>query len=548
MRIGMSSVLVLLLATVVQAEKYDLVITNGRIVDGAGNTWFYGDIAVKGDTIAAIGPQGSLEGEKAIDAKNNIVAPGFIDVHTHADSGLHSEPKAKNFIYNGVTTLVVGNCGGSTTKVADYFAKLQSKGIAPNVATLIGHNSVLRAAKGDSGEPMTPEQMEKAKQIVHQAMQDGAVGFSTGLIYTPGKYSDTEELIELQRVAAQFGGIYVSHMRSEGEGILKAIDEAVRIGRETSSRVQISHFKMPRHVAKKLGGADATLGAVMQARSEGIEVWLDQYPYTASSTTITTLLPDWVQAQGRDEMRKILADSEQLERVLTSMRRSISESRGATDLSYVHIASCSAYPHYAGKNVKQITQINKLKAEKGDDVELLGLSEDHWPQVTMEDQFLTVIDICRSGGASCVFHTMDETEVKDIMAHPLVAIASDSGVRTFGEGVPHPRGYGTNSRVLGRYVRELQILTLEDAIRKMTSMPATAFRFSDRGLLREGYKADIVIFDEKTVIDKATFNQPHQYAEGFTHVIVNGKPVLEGGEMTDALPGQVIRRQTQGKN
>ena len=366
---------------------------------------------------------------------------------------------------------------------------------------------------------------------------------STGLIYTPGKYSDTQEIIELQKVAAGFGGIYVSHIRGEGGGIMGAIDEAVRIGFETGSRVQISHFKLPMDVAKKLGGAQATLGRVMEARERGLEVWLDQYPYTASQTTITTMLPDWVFSGGRDNAREILKDEQRMKKLMEDMRKSHEVSRGRTDLSYAVISSSSSHPQYVGKNIKQIAQIRKLKEKKGEDVELLGLTEDQWPAVTMEDQYRVVIEIAATGNASCVYHTMSEDEVKDIMRHPLVSIASDSGVRRFNSGQPHPRGYGTNARVLGRYVRELQLITLEDAIRKMTSMPATAFRFSDRGLLRPGYVADIVVFDPDKIIDKATFEQPHQYSVGFGYVLVNGEIVLENDELTGAMPGKPVRRE-----
>jgi N-acyl-D-amino-acid deacylase len=272
-------------------------------------------------------------------------------------------------------------------------------------------------------------------------------------------------------------------------------------------------------------------------------VWRDQYPYTASQTTITTMLPDWVFSGGRDNAREILKDEQRMKKLMEDMRKSHEVSRGRTDLSYAVISSSSSHPQYVGKNIKQIAQIRKLKEKKGEDVELLGLTEDQWPAVTMEDQYRVVIEIAATGNASCVYHTMSEDEVKDIMRHPLVSIASDSGVRRFNSGQPHPRGYGTNARVLGRYVRELQLITLEDAIRKMTSMPATAFRFSDRGLLRPGYVADIVVFDPDKIIDKATFEQPHQYSVGFGYVLVNGEIVLENDELTGAMPGKPVRRE-----
>jgi N-acyl-D-amino-acid deacylase len=379
--------------------------------------------------------------------------------------------------------------------------------------------------------------MSKATETVAQAMRDGAVGFSTGLIYTPGTYSNTEEIIELAKVAASFGGIYATHMRSESSAIMDAIDEALRIGREAGCRVEISHFKLPADSSRKLGGSDATLAKVMAARAAGQEVWLDQYPYTASSTSMSTLLPDWVRENGADEAKKILNDPEQVRRVMDDMRDNYEKRRGRKSLAYAVVSGCRAYPNYVGRNLLEIAQMEKLKQVKGKDVELIDLKPEDLPQVSMEDQYRVVIDLYLKGGASGVFHTMDEADVKNIMKHPLVSIASDSGIRVFGSGAPHPRGYGTNARVLGRYVRELKLITLEDAVRKMTSQPAQAFHMTDRGLVREGFAADLTLFSADEIIDKATFDQPHAYSEGVYVVIVNGQVVLADGKMTGAHPG-----------
>jgi N-acyl-D-amino-acid deacylase len=439
-----------------------------------------------------------------------------------------------------VTTLVCGNCGGSVLDVAGYFAQLREKGSAVNAATLIGHNTILRKVKGNKSGELTPEQMEQAKQLVERAMLDGAVGMSTGLIYTPGQWSKTEEIIELQKVAAAHGGIYASHMRNEAGNIVDAIDEALRVGREARCRVQISHFKLPADIAKKLGGSDVTLGKIVAAREAGLEVWMDQYPYTASSTSISTMLPDWLLENGADEAKKLLADEPGLARVLASMKDNYEIKRPRKSLAYAVISSCKAHPNYVGRNVQEIAQVMKLKRERGGDVELLSANPEKLPPVSMEEQYRAVIDIYLSGGAGCVFHSMAEPEVENILRHPLVSVASDSGIREFGSGQPHPRGYGTNARVLGVYVRERKVITLEDAIRKMTSQPATAFRMRDRGLLREGFAADVVVFDPAAVIDKATFEQPHAYAEGFRYVIVSGKVVLNPEGMTEARPGVPI--------
>jgi N-acyl-D-amino-acid deacylase len=533
----------LLIVSPAFAEHFDLLIRHGHVIDGAGNNWFNADIGINGDRIARIGDLHDATAGKEIDATNLVVAPGFIDVHTHADTDLYRLPQAENFVRDGVTTIVTGNCGYGVRDVAEYFAHLKQHGTAINVATLIGHNTILRAVKGDKAGDLTPEQMAKAKDLVAKAMRDGAVGMSTGLIYTPGMWSKPEEIIELQKVAASFGGIYTSHMRSESTGIMDAIEEALRVGREAHCRVEISHFKLPHDVSIRIGGSDATLKRVLDARAAGEEVWLDQYPYTASSTSISTMLPDWVLENGSDQSRELLKTDDGLNRVLSEMKHNNEVERHRTDMSYAVVASCNAYPKYVGRSIKQVAQMMKLTHNSAGK-ELLSSAtqpiDRELPSVTMDEQYRAVIDIYVHGGASMVFHTLDESDVVNILKCPLISIASDSGVREFGTGAPHPRGYGTNARVLGHYVREQHVITLEDAIRKMTSQPATAFRFLDRGLLREGYRADVTIFDPEHVTDKSTFEQPHQYSEGIEDVIVNGKLVLENSKMTGTLPGTPV--------
>jgi N-acyl-D-amino-acid deacylase len=539
---------------------FDLIIRHCRIVDGTGNAWFYADLAVRDGKIASIGDLSSSAAAKEIDATGLIVAPGFIDVHTHADTDLYKQPQAENFVRDGVTSIVTGNCGYGARDVGEYFRRLREKGVAINVATLIGHNSILKSVKGDKRGELTAEQMRQAKEMVAGAMRDGAVGMSTGLIYTPGEWSSTEEIIELQKVAAGFGGIYASHMRSESTEIFAAIDEALRVGREAKCRVEISHFKLPADVSSRIGGSDATLKKVLDARAAGQEVWLDQYPYTASSTSISTMLPDWVLEKGADEARKILTSPQGVARVLAEMKQSHEVNRHRKSLAYAVVASCRAYPQYNGRNIEEIARLIKIGRTTGELMQNTPVStrasdadksaptsaaasaaspstQPDAPSVTMADQYRAIIDIYLHGGASCVFHSMGEPDVENIMRCPLIAIASDSGVREFGVGKPHPRGYGTNTRVLGHYSRELGVIPMEEAVRKMTSLPAAAFRFRDRGLLREGFAADMTIFDPQTVIDRATYEDPHQYPSGIVHVMVNGKLVLEAGEMTGALPG-----------
>jgi N-acyl-D-amino-acid deacylase len=516
---------------------YDIVIRNGKVIDGSGTPWFYADVAISEGKIAKIGDLRNAASKLLIDAQGRVVAPGFIDVHTHADDDLYKLPQAENFIRDGVTTIITGNCGGSVRDVAQYFENLRKRGVAVNVGTLYGHNTILRAVKGDKAGDLTPEQMTRARELLDKAMRDGAVGLSTGLIYTPGKWSSTEEIVELAKVAGKHRGIYASHMRSEGAGIIGAIDEALRIGREGGCRVQISHFKLPTDYSAKVGGTDATLSRVTAAREAGQEVWLDQYPYTASSTSISTLLPDWLLENGADEARKLLATDDGMARVLADMKDTYEVRRGRTSMAYVVIANAKNFPEYVGKNLRQIATMRKL----GSAGELLrDAAADDGDEVTMEDQYRAALEIWSNGGASCVFHSMDEGNVEGILRHPLVGVASDSGVREWNAGQPHPRGYGTNARVLGRYVRERKLISLEDAVRKMTGMPAAAFRLSDRGRLIEGFAADVVVFDPASVTDKSTFEQPHAYSEGFDAVIVNGEVVFRDGKMTGTLPGRPV--------
>ncbi|QOV88748.1 N-acyl-D-amino-acid deacylase family protein [Humisphaera borealis] len=520
-------------------DRYDLIVRNGRIADGSGKPAYRADVAIRGGRIAAIGAFPEDAAPVSIDATGKIVAPGFIDVHTHVDGDIHDAPAAEHFVRDGVTTIVSGNCGGSVKDVAAYFDRISKRGTGLNVATLYGHNTVLRTVKGDRKGELSPEQLASAKELVRQAMRDGAVGLSTGLIYNPGQFSSTEEIIALAAVAGEAGGIYASHMRNESGGILGAIDEAVRVGREAKVPVQISHFKLPSSAAKKVGGADATLGRVNEARKTGLEIGIDQYPYTASSTSISTLIPDAYLEQGIANARSGLKDPKTYEEVLKAMLEHHGKKQGRTSLSYVVVAYAESSPQYNGKNMVQIAEWIRSH-QKGTNVELLRDVTKPLPEVTFEDQCRAVLDVFKSDNASCVFHTMDDAEVERIMADPTVAIASDSGLRQFGVGVPHPRGYGTNARVLGRYAREKKLFTIEEAVRKMTSLPAATFRFADRGTIKEGFVADLAIFDPATVIDAATFEKPHQYSLGITDVIVNGVPVLRDGQMTGKLPGRPV--------
>ena len=506
------------LTSSVADKPYDLLITNARIVDGSGNPWFRADIGIKSGRIAAIGRLSSTEAVKTIDAANQVVAPGFIDVHTHVES-IFSQPAAENFVRMGVTTLVTGNCGGSTTDVAQFLGRFKEKPLAVNLATLIAHGSVRREAMGSDDRAPTPDELRKMEGLVEQGMKDGAVGLSTGLIYVPGTYAKTDEITSLARVVARYGGLYATHMRSEGEKVADAIRESIQIGEQAGLPVEISHFKIS---SKKMWGqTPMTLGLVRQARNRGLMVTVDQYAYTASSTSLDSRLPGWLRAGGLEEAKKRLADNATRERVRKEMKEGLKRS-GFKDYAYAMVASYETDKSFNGKSIAEIT---KLVTGKND----------------VKHQIDQMISMYEAGGASMVYHGMSEDDVQCIMREPFTMIASDSGVRQVDESVPHPRGYGNNVRVLGRYVRELQLISLEDAIRKMTSLPAQTFGFRDRGLIREGFAADLVIFDEKTVGDRATFEKPHQYPSGISYVLVNGELVFAGEAMTVTRPGVALR-------
>lgn len=496
---------------------YDLLLTNARIVDGSGNPWFRADVGIKNGRIARIGRLDPSQSQKTIDSKGQILAPGFIDVHTHVES-IYSLPAAENFVRMGVTTLVTGNCGGSVTDVGQFLNRIKEQPLAVNLATLIAHGSVRRQAMGSDDRAPTPEELKKMEALVEQGMKDGAVGLSTGLIYVPGTYAKTDEIINLARIAGRYGGIYATHMRNEGNEIAAAIRESIQIGETAGLPVEISHFKISSR--KMWGQTPMTIGLVREARARGLVVTVDQYAYTASSTSLDSRMPSWLRAGGFEEGKKRLADKATRERVVKEMKETLKRN-GFKDYSYAIVANYGPDRSFNGKSIAEITKQVRGKKDVKHQIE----------------QILTMYE---AGGASMVYHGMNEDDVQRIMREPFTMIASDSGVRQADESVPHPRGYGNNARVLGKYVRDLGLIALEDAVRKMTSLPAQTFGFRDRGMVREGFAADLVIFDEKTIADRATFDQPHQSPTGISYVLVNGEVVFGDG-MTGARPGIALR-------
>jgi N-acyl-D-amino-acid deacylase len=499
-----------------QDTEYDIVVRNGRIADGTGNPAYFADLGIREGRVVRIGRIAGA-GAKEIDATGKVVSPGFIDVHTHAEN-ISRLPKAQNFARMGVTTIVNGNCGGSEQDLDAYFKRIDGN-VALNVCSLVGHNTVRRQAMGGNfdREP-TPAELDKMRAAVRKAMEDGAVGLSTGLIYLPGTYAKTDEIIELSKVAAQYDGIYASHMRSEGTGIFDAIEEVIRIAREAKIRAQISHIKLSGNAM--WGRAKEVLALIEKARAEGLDITQDQYMYTASSTSLSTLIPSAFR-EGNVDFKQLVAQPAEKAKIVEAMKRGL-RSSGRPDYGYAYVANFSRDRSYNGKSIKTIA-----KEKRGSD--------------SLDDQIELILDIHLNGSGSGVFHGMSEPDLREFLSHPNTMIASDSGVRELGESVPHPRGYGNNARALGLYVRDEKVLRLEDAIRRMTSLPATAFRLKDRGLLREGAWADIVVFDPAAVRDPSTYDDPHHLAVGFEWVLVNGVPIVERGEQNDAMPGKALR-------
>ena len=508
-----------LLPAIVYAQQYDVLILNGKIIDGTGNSWFYGDVAVKDGKIVYVGKTKDATATKVVDAKGLIVAPGFIDVHGHIESGVFENPSAGNYIYDGVTTVVTGNCGGSADDLKRFFWRLDSIKTSINIASLIGHNTVRRMAMGLNDRLANPEEQKKMEELVAQAMKDGAVGISTGLIYLPGMYSNTDEVIGLAKAAASYNGVYASHIRNEENGVKDAINEAINIGRQANIPVQISHFKVSGPA--NWGRSKETLPLIDAARKEGYDVTIDQYPYSASSTNLGIRLPDWALAGGQDSLKKRINDAGMHKQIIKEML-DMQKKYKYKNYSYAYVAMHSADTSLNGTN---ISEINKLKGRKG----------------KMKEEAETILDMMLAGGAQMVYHSMNEDDVRYFMKYPFNMIGADGGVVVYGRGMPHPRAYGTNARVLAKYVRDEKLVSLEEMIRRMTSLAAQKFQLKDRGLIKEGMAADIVVFDISEVTDKATFEQPHQYAAGFHYVLVNGQLVIENGKHNGTKSGMTLK-------
>ncbi len=527
-RLACAFVLLQICSAQAGAADVDLLIKQARVIDGTGSPWFISDVAVDDGRIVALATTLDIEADHVVQAEGRVLAPGFIDVHTHVESseqrdGLQRLPRADNYVLDGVTTIVTGNCGGSEIDIGAWRANLQNLGI--NVATLIGHNSVRRSVMGLDDRAPTADEMQEMQSIVEQAMRDGAVGLSTGLLYVPGTYSTTEEVINLAKVASRYGGVYASHMREQGAKLHDSINETVRIGREAQMPVQISHLKIKGPT--RWGSIGSALELVESHRRAGVDVVVDAYPYERASSNLGLNLPRWAVAGGAAQIAARIEDADTRKRIVKEMKEMLA-ANGYPDYSFAAVAQYTPQPSYNGRTISEINLLTERSA-------------------TIDNEIITILDMMLKGGAagnsqgaSVVYHYMSMDDVDSIYRYPNTAVASDGHISTFGRGHPHPRSYGTNAKVLADFVRERHVLTLEDAIRRMTSLPARTFSFHDRGIIRPGFVADLVLFDPDTVTDKATFAEPHQYTEGFDYVFVNGVAVVAEGEMTDQRPGKFV--------
>ena len=505
-----------------QQPRYDILIAGGTVVDGTGAPGYRADVAITGDRIALVSRDAiaHTSARRVIDASGRIVSPGFIDLHAHLEP-LPQLPDARSAITQGVTTALGGPDGGSPLPLGEYMAAREKQGIAINVAFLVGHNTVRSAVMGTADRAPTPAELARMRALIGQGMHDGAFGISTGLRYVPGTYSKIDEVVALSQVAADSGGIYTSHLREEGLGLLQGVAEAIEIGRRAHIPIVLTHHKA---VGQKMWGQSVvTLRMLDSARRIGVDVMADVYPYTATHTGISVLIPSWALADGDSAFARRVADPALRDSITRGIVFNILNDRGGGDLRRVQFSRVSWDKSLEGKTLADWAERRKLA-------------------LTPENGAALVIEAQRNGGANAIYHVLDEADVRRIMGHPQVMIASDGRLSTPGDGHPHPRAYGTFPRVLGHYVRDEHVLTLEQGVHKMTGMPAARLGLTDRGVLKAGAIADVVVFDAARIADRSTFDAPHQYAVGIDHVLVNGVAAISEGKVLDVRAGRVLRR------
>ena len=519
------------------SERPDVLIRNGTVIDGTGAAARQTDISIRGGRIHQIGNLPHVPARVTLEAKGLIVCPGFIDLHSHADRGILRHRAAENYVRQGVTTLLCGNCGSSPIDVAGFFEQVDSQGTGPNIALLIGHGSVRQHVMGRANRPPTPTELEQMKTLVRRSMQAGAAGMSTSLRYGAGAYAKQDEIVALAKQIAPYRGFYATHMRDEGTRILEAIEEALMIGRKANVAVHISHHKISSVSA--FGLTRQTLARIEQARNAGRDVTLDQYPYGAGSGGVSLYAPHWSLAGGLDAFRKRIQDAQKLESIHKSVR----------ELLIRKLYHAGQNPQDPTATREALGRIQIARAAHDPQLEgqtLVGILRQRRQQVTLDNGCRLLIELI-SHGVTGINHTLDaETggDVDRVMQYPATCIASDGSVFAFGEGHPHPRSYGCFPRVLSLYVRDRKQLTLEQAVHKMTSMPAQRLGYADRGRIAEGHWADLVVFDARAIRDVASFTSPHKHSVGVEHVLVNGQFVLESGKLTASRPGHSLRRPT----
>lgn len=503
------------------AQTVDLLLVGGTVVDGTGAPGRRADVAIAGNRVVAVGenlPRGTAR--RVLDVSGQVVAPGFIDLHAHLEPLLQLS-LMESALRQGVTLALGGPDGGSPLPLGPYLDSVRAVKPGINVAYLVGHNDVRRAVMNMDARAPSAAELARMKQLVAEAMGQGAFGLSTGLLYLPGTYSNVEEVIALAQVASDSGGIYTSHLRKEGIGLLDGVGEALEIGRRARIPVVLTHHKA---VGQQMWGrSTVTLAMVDSARRAGTDVMIDQYPYTATHTGIGVLVPSWAMAGGTAEFRKRLAVPALRDSIKAGIVFNILNDRGGGDLARVQFSRVAWDRTLEGKTLKDWAARRNMAPTPENGAEL-------------------VLEAMLNGGGNAIYHVLDEGDVRRIMTHPYAMIASDGRLSQPGDGHPHPRAYGTFPRVLGRYVREQGLLSLEQAVHKMTQMPAQRLGLSDRGVLRAGTMADVVVFDARTVVDQSTFTEPHQYPKGIGTVIVNGVVAVENGTPTGARAGTVVTR------